>query len=152
MGIRIPILATTVNNDSNSIESLKAMIHGLFWVITLWRFKKVCGMLLDPSYFCLRPVDQFKDIESFAWRLHGYLVSPEFRKSWRIKFVSFSHRNNDRSDWSSAWCLTYIGCLCSLVEATGCVGREAALAYRKGGVSLIWLSRQLVEPSPKRKD
>lgn len=32
----------------------------------------------------------------------------------------------------------------TLVEATGCVGREAALAHRRGGISFVWLNRQLV--------
>lgn len=35
----------------------------------------------------------------------------------------------------------------TLVEATGCVGREAARAHQRGGISLLWLNQQLVGPS-----
>ena len=37
-----------------------------------------------------------------------------------------------------------LGAAGTLVEATGCVGREAAKAHQHGGVSLGWLNRQLV--------
>jgi hypothetical protein len=37
-----------------------------------------------------------------------------------------------------------LGMAGTLVEATGCVGHEAALAYRHGGISFVWLNRQLV--------
>jgi hypothetical protein len=32
----------------------------------------------------------------------------------------------------------------TLVEANGCVGREAAKAYRHGGISFRWLNQQLI--------
>ncbi len=38
-----------------------------------------------------------------------------------------------------------LGCAGTLVEATGCVGREAAIAHQRGGVSFRWLNQQLVE-------
>jgi hypothetical protein len=37
-----------------------------------------------------------------------------------------------------------LGIAGTLVEATGCVGREAALAHRSGGISFVWLNRQLI--------
>ena len=37
----------------------------------------------------------------------------------------------------------------TLVEATGCVGREAAKAHQHGGVSFRWLNQQLVGESQK---
>lgn len=37
-----------------------------------------------------------------------------------------------------------LGIAGTLVEATGCAGREAAMAYRHGGISFVWLNRQLV--------
>lgn len=37
-----------------------------------------------------------------------------------------------------------LGASGTLVEATGCVGREAAKAHQHGGVSFRWLNRQLV--------
>jgi len=37
-----------------------------------------------------------------------------------------------------------LGIAGSLVEATGCVGREAAKAHQQGGISLRWLNQQLV--------
>jgi hypothetical protein len=37
-----------------------------------------------------------------------------------------------------------LGVAGTLVEATGCIGHEAALAYRHGGISFVWLNRQLV--------
>lgn len=37
-----------------------------------------------------------------------------------------------------------MGAAGTLVEATGCVGREAARAYQHGGVSFKWLNQQLV--------
>ena len=38
-----------------------------------------------------------------------------------------------------------LGIAGTLVEATGCVGREAAMAHQRGGISLKWLNQQLVE-------
>lgn len=40
-----------------------------------------------------------------------------------------------------------LGCAGTLVEATGCVGREAVKAHQHGGVSFKWLNQQLVEKS-----
>lgn len=37
-----------------------------------------------------------------------------------------------------------LGAAGTLVEANGCVGREAALAHKHGGMSFRWLNRQLV--------
>ena len=37
-----------------------------------------------------------------------------------------------------------LGVAGTLVEATGCVGREAAIAHQHGGVSFKWLNQQLV--------
>jgi len=37
-----------------------------------------------------------------------------------------------------------LGVAGTLVEATGCVGREAANAHRRGGISLKWLNQQLI--------
>lgn len=37
-----------------------------------------------------------------------------------------------------------LGAAGTLVEATGCVGREAANAHQHGGVSFRWLNRQLI--------
>lgn len=39
-----------------------------------------------------------------------------------------------------------LGIAGTLVEATGCVGHEAARAHQRGGVSLKWLNHQLVDP------
>lgn len=36
-----------------------------------------------------------------------------------------------------------LGIAGTLVEATGCVGREAVKAHQRGGVSLRWLNQQL---------
>lgn len=36
-----------------------------------------------------------------------------------------------------------LGACGTLLEATGCMGKEAAKAYRHGGVSLLWLNKQL---------
>lgn len=36
-----------------------------------------------------------------------------------------------------------LGMAGTLVEATGCVGREAARAHQHGGVSFKWLNQQL---------
>ena len=37
-----------------------------------------------------------------------------------------------------------MGAAGTLVEATGCVGREAAKAHQRGGMSFRWLNHQLV--------
>ncbi len=37
-----------------------------------------------------------------------------------------------------------LGSAGTLVEATGCVGREAAKAHQRGGVSFRWLNQQLI--------
>jgi hypothetical protein len=37
-----------------------------------------------------------------------------------------------------------LGIAGTLVEATGCVGREAARAHQHGGISLKWMNQQLV--------
>lgn len=37
-----------------------------------------------------------------------------------------------------------LGAAGTLVEATGIVGREAAKAHQRGGVSFKWLNQQLV--------
>ena len=37
-----------------------------------------------------------------------------------------------------------LGAAGTLVEVTGCVGREAAKAHQHGGVSFRWLNKQLV--------
>lgn len=37
-----------------------------------------------------------------------------------------------------------LGIAGTLVEATGCVGREAAKAHQRGVASLKWLNQQLV--------
>ena len=37
-----------------------------------------------------------------------------------------------------------LGTAGTLVEATGCLGREATKAHQHGGVSFKWLNRQLV--------
>lgn len=42
-----------------------------------------------------------------------------------------------------------MGAAGTLVEATGCVGREAVLAHMHGGMSFRWLNRQLVGKSLK---
>lgn len=42
-----------------------------------------------------------------------------------------------------------MGAAGTLVEATGCVGREAAKAHQHGGVSLKWINQQLVGNSSK---
>jgi hypothetical protein len=39
-----------------------------------------------------------------------------------------------------AICLAAAG---TLAEATGCVGREAVLAHKRGGISFQWLNHQL---------
>ncbi len=36
-----------------------------------------------------------------------------------------------------------LGAAGTLVEATGCVGREAAKAHQLGGVSFRWLNQQI---------
>jgi hypothetical protein len=36
-----------------------------------------------------------------------------------------------------------LGACGTLFEATGCMGKEAANAYRHGGVSLLWLNKEL---------
>ena len=38
----------------------------------------------------------------------------------------------------------FLGATGTLVEATGCVGREAAKAHKHGGMSFKWLNQQLV--------
>lgn len=38
-----------------------------------------------------------------------------------------------------------MGAAGTLVEATGCVGREAAKAHQHGGMSFRWLNNQLVD-------
>lgn len=38
-----------------------------------------------------------------------------------------------------------LGAAGTLVEATGCVGQEAAKAHQHGGVSFQWLNRQLLK-------
>ena len=42
-----------------------------------------------------------------------------------------------------------LGAAGTLVEATGIVGREAAKAYKHGGISFRWLNHQLVDSSHK---
>lgn len=37
-----------------------------------------------------------------------------------------------------------LGMAGTLAEATGCVGREAVIAHRQGGISFRWLNQQLV--------
>lgn len=37
-----------------------------------------------------------------------------------------------------------LGAAGTLVEANGCVGREAAKAHRHGGIKFRWLNQQLV--------
>ena len=37
-----------------------------------------------------------------------------------------------------------LGAAGTLVEASGCVGREAISAHQRGGVSFRWLNRQLL--------
>jgi hypothetical protein len=37
-----------------------------------------------------------------------------------------------------------LGATGTLVEATGIVGKEAAKAHQRGGISFRWLNRQLV--------
>lgn len=37
-----------------------------------------------------------------------------------------------------------LGAAGTLVEATGCVGREAAKAHQHGGMSFKWLNQQLI--------
>ncbi len=39
----------------------------------------------------------------------------------------------------------------TLVEANGCVGREAARAHLHGGISFLWLNQQLVGESNSQK-
>lgn len=34
----------------------------------------------------------------------------------------------------------------TLGEATGLMGKEAAKAYRHGGISFVWLNKQLIKP------
>lgn len=43
----------------------------------------------------------------------------------------------------------FLGAAGTLVEATGCVGREAAKAHQRGGISFKWLNQQLVGPNKK---
>lgn len=38
-----------------------------------------------------------------------------------------------------------LGAAGTLVEATGCVGREAAKAHRHRGMSFMWLNGKLIE-------
>ena len=38
-----------------------------------------------------------------------------------------------------------LGITGTLVEATGCVGREAAIAHQRRSISLKWLNEQLVK-------
>lgn len=40
-----------------------------------------------------------------------------------------------------------LGIAGTLVEATGCVGNEAAKAYQHDGISLKWLNQQLIDGS-----
>ena len=42
-----------------------------------------------------------------------------------------------------------LGTAGTLVEATGCVGREAAKAHQRGGISFKWLNQQLVGVNQK---
>ncbi|MFZ4403729.1 MAG: hypothetical protein ACOYOK_06465 [Pseudobdellovibrionaceae bacterium] len=42
-----------------------------------------------------------------------------------------------------------LGAAGTLVEATGCVGREAVKAHQHGGMSFKWLNQQLVGPNHK---
>lgn len=42
-----------------------------------------------------------------------------------------------------------LGAAGTLVEATGCLGREAAKAHRHGGMSFKWLNHQLVGNNQK---
>ena len=37
-----------------------------------------------------------------------------------------------------------LGAAGTLVETTGCVGREAAKAHQQGGVCFRWLNKQLI--------
>ncbi len=37
-----------------------------------------------------------------------------------------------------------LGAAGTLVEATGCIGREAAKAHKHGSISFKWLNQQLV--------
>lgn len=37
----------------------------------------------------------------------------------------------------------FLGAAGTLVDATGCVGREAALAHQRGGIKFKWLNQQL---------
>lgn len=39
-----------------------------------------------------------------------------------------------------------LGAAGTLVEATGCIGREAAITHKHGGISFKWLNNQLVGP------
>ena len=43
-----------------------------------------------------------------------------------------------------------LGTAGTLVESTGCVGREAANAHRHGGMSFRWLNQQLVYPNHQK--
>lgn len=38
-----------------------------------------------------------------------------------------------------------LGVAGTLVEATGCVGREAAKAHQHDGITLKWLNQQLID-------
>lgn len=38
----------------------------------------------------------------------------------------------------------------TLGEATGLMGKEAAKAYRHGGVSFVWLNNQLIKPKSNK--
>lgn len=40
-----------------------------------------------------------------------------------------------------------LGTAGTLVETTGCVGREAAKAHQHGGMSFRWLNHQLMQSS-----
>lgn len=37
-----------------------------------------------------------------------------------------------------------LGCAGTLLEATGCVGREAAIAHQRGGIKFKWMNQQLI--------
>lgn len=38
----------------------------------------------------------------------------------------------------------FLGAAGTLVDATGCMGREAVSAHQKGGISFRWLNHQLM--------
>lgn len=43
-----------------------------------------------------------------------------------------------------------LGAAGTLIETTGCVGREATRAHQRGGISFQWLNDQLQSPRPKQ--